>query len=418
MIGRWTSESLASRCAADGEFVLAARHWRGGLRLRSNSASVAIGVDDGMPLATVPAHGGAGVIELSADDAIWSALLAATPPRLLNDIGMLLGAGVQLEGDPIVYAQYYPAIMRVIELMRPDVAAAGPRDEARPEGSFDAPVGRYVHVTIAGQDYRLYVEEAGTGIPVLLQHTAGCHGGQWRHLLECDELSQHFRFIAYDLPFHGKSIPPVGPRWWSERYRLEAGFLRAVPVSLARALRLDRPMFMGCSVGGLLALDLARVHPDVFRAVISLEGALKIEGDIDSLANLWHPQVGNEYKARLMNALMSPMSPAAYRKETSQVYASGWPPAFLGDLHYYIADYDLREGARDIDTSKVSVDILSGEYDASGTCELGQAAHAAIPGSTWTEMKGVGHFPMSENPEAFIRYITPVLARIRARHLS
>jgi len=30
-----------------------------------------------------------------------------------------------------------------------------------------------------------------------------------------------------------------------------------------------------------------------------------------------------------MDALMSPTSPEAYRKETSQVYAAGWPPAFI-----------------------------------------------------------------------------------------
>jgi pimeloyl-ACP methyl ester carboxylesterase len=206
----------------------------------------------------------------------------------------------------------------------------------------------------------------------------------------------------------------VGPKWWAEDYRLLGGFLRQLPVSLAQALKLERPVFMGCSVGGLLALDLARRHPEVFSAVISLEGALKIEGDIAGLWALWHPQIGNEYKARLMNSLMSPSSPEAFRKETSQVYAAGWPPAFLGDLHYYLVDYDLREEASKIDTSEVAVHILSGEYDASGTMELGEAAHRAIAGSTWSAMKGVGHFPMSENPEAFLGYLLPVLDRIRA----
>jgi pimeloyl-ACP methyl ester carboxylesterase len=251
-------------------------------------------------------------------------------------------------------------------------------------------------------------------VPILMQHTAGCHGSQWRHLFERPEITGHFRLIAYDLPFHGKSLPPVGPRWWASEYRLTADFLRSVPVALAGALGLDRPVFMGCSVGGLLALDLALHHPDVFRAVISLEGALNIDVDIAGLDALWHPQVSNEYKARAMNALMSPTSPEAFRKETSQVYAAGWPPAFLGDLWYYLVDYGLRETASRIDTGKVGVHILSGEYDASGTLEHGQAAHAAIPGSTWAAMEGVGHFPMSENPEAFIGYLVPVLEAIRA----
>jgi pimeloyl-ACP methyl ester carboxylesterase len=114
-----------------------------------------------------------------------------------------------------------------------------------------------------------------------------------------------------------------------------------------------------------------------------------------------------------MNALMSPTSPEAFRKETSQVYAAGWPPAFLGDLRYYLAEYDLTAAAGEIHTRQVAVHILSGEYDASGTMELGQAAHAAIPGSTWPPMPRVGHFPMSENPEAFLGYLMPVLEGIR-----
>ena len=75
-------------------------------------------------------------------------------------------------------------------------------------------------------------------------------------------------------------------------------------------LGLESPVFMGCSVGGLLALDLAHKHADLFRAVISLEGALNIEGRLSDFGELWHPQVNSEYKARLMEGIMAPTSPA------------------------------------------------------------------------------------------------------------
>ena len=75
---------------------------------------------------------------------------------------------------------------------------------------------------------------------------------------------------------------------------------------------------------------------------------------------------------------------------------------------------DLRETAGQIDTNQCAVHILSGEYDWSGTAELGREAQEAIPGATWAEMKGVGHFPMSENPVAFVEYLTPILDRLRA----
>ena len=141
---------------------------------------------------------------------------------------------------------------------------------------------------------------------------------------------------------------------------------------------------------GLLALDLAHKHADDFRAVISLEGALEIPGKLEHNTELWHPQVNNEYKARLMDALMSPPLPSATaRKPPTCTPAAGH--RLLGDLNYYLEDYDLTAVAPEIDTDRVGVHILSAEYDCSGTAELGRAAHEAIPGSTFQEMKNVGH---------------------------
>ncbi len=406
-----TAEHWAQQCAGDGEFTLAARHWDGGLTLKVGEDSLSLKLEAG---AVSAGQASDGLIEFSGPEDVWARFLAATPPRFHNDVmaNFSTGSGLERGGHELVYAQYYGAAMRALELLR-EGASDGPGLKPRSRaGEFDAPVGRYVHVNLEGHDHRIYYEEAGQGIPLLMQHTAGCHGSQWRHLFEEPEITSRFRLIAYDLPYHGKSVPPVSKDWWAERYDLKGEFLRSVPLGLADALELERPVFMGCSVGGLMALDLAFRHPERFRSVISVEGALKIEGSQDLLQELWHPQVSNEYKARLMEGLMSPTSPKPYRKETSFVYASGWPPVFLGDLHYYIEDFDLRNSASGIDTSHVDVHILSGEYDWSGTSELGREAHEAIPGSTWTEMKGVGHFPMSENPEAFIGYLLPILATI------
>ena len=408
------AEEWAARCAADGEFSLAARHWTGGLRIGVGDARLGLTLTAGQVSGGVPPSE-AGLLTLDAPTSLWEKLLAATPPRFFNDLGPAWGQGLKRGGDRVLHAQYFAAVMRALELLRPPGLQADPvRDEAAAPGTLDAPVGRYVHVNLDGHDHRIYFEEAGQGIPLLLQHTAGCHGSQWRHLFEYPEITDHFRLIAYDLPYHGKSLPPPTKDWWSEGYRLQGGFLRSVVLGLNAALQLDNPVFMGCSVGGLLALDLAARHADVFRAVISLEGALRIGGDMADYGELWHPQISNEYKARLMDGVMAPTSPAPYRKETSFVYACGWPPVFLGDLHYYVTEYDLTEQAAGIDTQQVGVHILSGEYDYSGTSELGRAAHEAIAGSTWAEMSGMGHFPMSENPVRFMEYLRPVLTQIRA----
>src|SRR5262245_24551637 len=91
--------------------------------------------------------------------------------------------------------------------------------------------GRYMYMTLDGVEYRIYFEEAGQGIPVLLQHTAGSDSRQWRHLLEDPELTARFRFIAYDLPFHGRSVPPLSQEWWKVEYELHQDHFMATVVA-------------------------------------------------------------------------------------------------------------------------------------------------------------------------------------------
>ena len=142
---------------------------------------------------------------------------------------------------------------------------------------FDAAVGRYVHLELDGVEYRVYFEETGAGVPVLLQHTAGADGRQWRHVLEDAGLREKFRLIAYDLPYHGKSVPPTGTTWWREPYRLTKDFLMRVPVTLAKTLELENPVYMGSSIGGHLAVDLAIHHAADFRALIGLAAGVDVE---------------------------------------------------------------------------------------------------------------------------------------------
>ncbi len=410
------NEELVARCLADGEFGLAARHWNGGFRFHVGDAILAATLHHGTITAGDPGEVAA-VVDLHGGTEVWEQLLAAVPAPHFTDITPALRRGLRRSGDELTYWQYLPALQRAVELLRAEPAAGFEHPVAAhdrgPTPRLDSPVGRYIHLELGGVDHRVYFEEAGEGIPILAQHTAGSHGVQWRHLFEMPAVTDHFRLIAYDLPFHGKSIPPVGPQWWAEPYRLTGEFVRSVPVALAAALGLHRPVFMGCSVGGLLALDLALHHPDLFRAVISLEGALRVGGDLDALLGFWHPGVSNDSKARMMQGITSPASPLAYRKETAQTYASGWPAAFIGDLNYYCVEYDLRPDAAAIDTTRVGVHILNGTYDYSASPGHGAAAQAAIAGSTFTEMLGLGHFPMSEDPEAFAAYLLPVLDTIR-----
>ena len=85
---------------------------------------------------------------------------------------------------------------------------------------------------------------------------------------------------------------------------------------------------------------------------------------------------------------------------------------FKGDLYFYRVDGDLRGRVESIDTGICPLNLLTGEYDFSCTPDDTRRTAAAIKGAGVTIMEQLGHFPMSENPEQFRRYIAPVLNQI------
>src|ERR1700730_16618894 len=95
---------------------------------------------------------------------------------------------------------------------------------------FEPIVGRYLAVQYDGSEYRVFVEEAGVGIPLLCLHTAGADSRQYRHLLNDASVTDRYRVIAFDMPYHGRSNPPDG--WWLRKYLLKTdeymSFVRAV----------------------------------------------------------------------------------------------------------------------------------------------------------------------------------------------
>jgi pimeloyl-ACP methyl ester carboxylesterase len=123
----------------------------------------------------------------------------------------------------------------------------------------------------------------------------------------------------------------------------------------------------------------------------------------------------SEVSAALVSGLIAPQAPEWARWETLWFYLSSAPGVFKGDLYFYRIDGDLRAKVRGIDTRQCPLYLLTGEYDFSCAPEDTLSTAREIAGAEVTIMKSLGHFPMSENPEQFRRYILPVLERIRGK---
>ncbi len=274
-------------------------------------------------------------------------------------------------------------------------------------------IGRYAHIDILGQSHRVYWEEAGEGVPLLCLHTAGSDGRQYRALLNDPEITSRFRVVVFDMPWHGKSSPPAGASE-IEDYQLTSEAYVAQILAVSDALELDRPIAMGCSIGGRIVLHLAHEHPEKFRALVGLQSSAHVAPYYDT-SWLHRPDVhGGEICGPIAFGPMAPQSPDAEVAETVWHYKQGGPGVFKGDMYFYKVDGDIRDKIREIDVSKCPLYLLTGDYDYSCTPDDTRALAGEL-GVGMTEMKELGHFPMSENPERFLSYLKPVLGEIFER---
>ena len=263
-------------------------------------------------------------------------------------------------------------------------------------------VGRYLNLTSGGDEYRIFYEEAGEGVPLVCLHTAGADSRQFRHVLNDADIAAKFRIVAFDLPYHGKSNPP--DRWWLKKYRLTTKAYVSIVRDFWRDLGLKRPVVMGCSMGGAVVLKVAADYQNEITGVIGLESAAFAEGRDNDF--LHHPAVhGGELAASYTYGLNAPCSPEAGRRENWWYYSQSGPGIYKGDVHFYCEDWDGREDIKEIDTSRCKVSLLTGEYDYSATPDMTRAVADAVAGARFTVMEGIGHFPMVENYERFRPYL-------------
>lgn len=275
---------------------------------------------------------------------------------------------------------------------------------------FEPITGRYVTLEINGTEQRIYFEESGQGIPVLCFHTAGSDNRQWRHILNDAALTDQYRFIAPDMPWHGKSLPPAG--WETMQYELTTQDYMATVLALCDALQLDRPIFAGCSMGGRIALQLALHHRDRFAGFIAIEASdfQPAWYDIDWFHRPDAP--GGEMGAALISANIAPQSPREENWNTQWMFMQSGPGVVRGDLSFYTRDDSLVGQLHRIDTTRTPVHIMVGAYDLTCTPEDARRTADAIPGATLDVMPGIGHFPMSENPDGFRPHFVAALRKM------
>ncbi|WP_394847119.1 alpha/beta fold hydrolase [Pendulispora brunnea] len=251
-----------------------------------------------------------------------------------------------------------------------------------------------------GGGSELHYHREGSGEPLVLIHGIGSRHGVWRPVVE--QLARQRDVFAIDLPGFGASPP------------LPEGTPSGIPTltdaveAWIRAMGLDRPHVAGNSLGGAIALELAR------RNAVRSATAL-------SPAGFWIP-IENTYArfvlktARALGRRARPLGP--------RLAHSNWARGLLaGPFVAYPSRMDPEEALLDLAAFldgpafdetldrvrgyafanghelRVPVTIAWGTRDYLLFPHQARRARRLLPDARHVSLRGCGHMPMGDDPK-------------------
>jgi len=108
---------------------------------------------------------------------------------------------------------------------------------------------------------QIHYEDVGSGTPIILGHSFLCTGEMWRE--QVPALAENYRVINPDLRGNGQSGKATSP--WSLYDALQDS------IELLDHLGIDRAIWCGLSIGGMVAMRAALSAPDRVSALILMD---------------------------------------------------------------------------------------------------------------------------------------------------
>lgn len=378
-------EALRRELNSDAEWSQAARWFPARVGFRYGTGMATFDFRDGVAVSVVDGPHPLGVdVTLAAPDHEWERVCRGETDFFQ---GTSPGLGeIAIEGDAVGAMRNVKALVLVLaamERVRGGIPAR-PAPSPDPMPSGRETVGRYVDI----DGLRTYYEEAGEGRAVVCFHAACQDTLMYRHVLA--GLSDEFRVISVDAPSHGKTLEPVNGEFQSLTRHAEFN------ERLLEALGVERPVIVGCSMGGNLVLEMGSRQPDAYAAIISCEGADYTPTMTQFLLDMLLLN-GQEIVECYSKSLTGNRTPADRAREVVWQIRRVNPEVMRGDLIGY-AGFDKRDAVGKI---TAPVLLLRGDGDWLVSQEQVEATASRIPGSRIAVLAGTGHYPMIENPYEF-----------------
>ena len=416
--------SVARAINSDVEYQASAKGANFCFDLRSSDSNTGIVFAIHQGNATVYQHPTPGpkMFSLYAKSSHWQEFFSALPKRPFQSYwGMLrlLGrdAGVEVQGNAHAFTAHARVWRIILDRTRSGFHSLSTEDGRTQyieddERDDDSIVGHYTWLTLPPLGKcKIFYETSGSGDqPILFLHTAGADSRQFHSLMLNTDLQRRCKMYAFDLPGHGRSFP--GQNQYPSSYANSEDFYISAIGQFISKMNLRRVIVSGASMGGQVCLAVAlRAEELDVKGVIPCEGCDYLPAQ---QAQAIYGLAGDEsiLNPERVCGMMSPTSPAVYKRLNWWIYSSQATNIFPGDLKFYFEGWDGRDRMHQIDTKICPVYMLTGEYDYSCSPDTSRATAAKIKGAVFEEMEGVGHFPMSENPEQFVPYFNKALDHI------
>jgi 3-oxoadipate enol-lactonase len=234
------------------------------------------------------------------------------------------------------------------------------------------------------------------GPTVVFLNSLGSDMRIWQEIVPA--FSDRFRIVLYDKRGHGLSDAPPAP------YRIDDHVDDLV--ALLDHLQVERAVFVGVSVGGMIAQRLAVRAPDRVEALVLCDTAAKI-----GTPEMWSERIGAVESTgieSIADRILERWFTAGFRQSRTEDYA-GWKNMLVRTpVHGYagtcasIRDADL---TADAGTIRAPTLCVVGDQDGSTPPDLVRQTASLVPGARFEIIANAGHIPSIEQPAALITLI-------------
>jgi 3-oxoadipate enol-lactonase len=255
---------------------------------------------------------------------------------------------------------------------------------------------------IRANSIRLHVVQGGDpeGLPVVFANSLGTDLRVWDPLLPL--LPPGLRIVRYDMRGHGLSDAPEGDYWMGDLVADAAGLMDALAIRDA--------VFVGLSIGGVVAQGLAAERPDLVRAAVLSNTAPKIGTEAS-----WRERVAAVRAGgieAIADGVLAKWFTRGFHAERADELAlwrhmlTRTPVAGYCGCCAALAGTDLRDS-----TAGLAQPVLAvvGDDDGSTPPDLVREMAGTIAGARFEIIRGAGHIPCVEAPEALARLVTGFL---------